>query len=110
MPRLRIIAIVSALLFAVGLLLPGLAVPQTEGENWSLVSGDFGEGTKAIYSSVVYNSQLYVDIGNVNGCEVWRFDGGTSWSKVNESGFGDPLQAVSWSMVVYDSKLYVGTS
>ena len=110
MPRIKIIAIVSALLLAAVLFLPGLAASQTEGENWSLISGDFGDGTKAIYSSVIYNSQLYVDIGNINGCEVWRFDGGTHWSRVNESGFGDPMQAVSWSMVVYDSKLYVGTS
>jgi len=110
MPRIKIIAIVSALLLAAGLFLPGLAASQTEGDNWSLISGDFGGGARAIYSSVIYNSQLYIDIGSVNGCEVWRFDGGTHWSKVNESGFGNPAQSISWSMVVYESKLYVATS
>jgi len=108
MPRIKIIAIVSALLLVAGLFLPGLAASQTEGDNWSLVSGDFGEGTRAIYSSAVYNSQLYIAIGSAYGAQVWRYDAGNHWTQVNESGFGNKDQQNIWSMVVYDSKLYVG--
>jgi hypothetical protein len=42
-------------------------------------------------------------------CEVWRFDGVASWSKVSESGMGRANNSGGRCMAVYDGNLYLGT-
>jgi hypothetical protein len=48
------------------------------------------------------------DISSYPGCQVWRYDGGTSWTQVNIDGFGNNHNTMVRSMATYDNKLYAG--
>lgn len=62
-------------------------------------------------SMVVYNGALYVATNNYcTGVEVWRYNGGTSWTQVNANGFGSSDNDASGSLVVYGGLLFCGTS
>ena len=76
-------------------------------------------GITGVASMTVYNNELY--IGTYTGstlnerAEVYRYGGGTSWTKVSQStpgqiaaGGNTGIQAV-WTMIVFNSNLYVGT-
>ena len=74
----------------------GIATPENNGYAWSLT---------------VFDGNLYSGTANnTNGCQVWRYDGGTTWSQVNTSGFGiaTPGNNGNANLLVYDGKLYAG--
>ncbi len=63
-------------------------------------------------SMAVYNNQLYagtVNYENSNGCQVWRYVGGTSWTQVSPAGLGDANNDMIFAMAVFNGLLYVGT-
>ena len=46
----------------------------------------------------VFEGSLYVGtINQTDGAQVWRYDDGTTWTQVNEDGFGN----VKWGQVYY---------
>ncbi len=93
---------------------------------WSLrtqsTPGTFASGgTSAIGTTtamVVYNGSLYVGTMKAGEAEVYRYNGGTSWTKVSSSTAGvisedasatTGINSVS-SMAVYNGMLYIGTA
>ncbi|MEN9649260.1 MAG: hypothetical protein RL094_227 [Candidatus Parcubacteria bacterium] len=66
----------------------------------------------------VYNGSLYIGTGKVGAAEVYRYDGGSNWTRVSSStpgtiaedaGSTGSIDAVR-SMAVYNGYLFVGTS
>ena len=58
----------------------------------------------------VFNGILYVGTRNDNlGAEVWRYDGGTTWTQVNQDGFGGSSSKAIWDLTEYNNSLYAGT-
>ena len=108
------VAMVAALLLPV-FIFPTAAVAQPL--TWERVNTDgFGftpageMGTAMCMAE--YKGQLYtgtVNYENANGCAVWRYDGGTTWTQVAFGGFGDANNKVAYCMAVYNDLLYVGT-
>ncbi len=74
-------------------------------------AGGFGDADNTgIASSAVHGDFLYVGTQNLQtGTEVWRTLDGFSWDQVNTDGFGAIDNQVSYSMVVFDGDLFVGT-
>ena len=80
--------------------------------DWTRVNaGGFGNPNNiGVFNMTVFGQYLYA--GTVGfGCQVWRTRavGGppyTDWVQVNNAGFGDPNNAIIWSMAVYKSHLY----
>jgi hypothetical protein len=83
-------------------------IPYTD---WAKVnvSGFTPNRNYGAYSMASFNGNLYVGTGAPNGCEIWRFDGG-SWKQVNSDGFGSVMTESAPSMAVFKGRLYVGTS
>ena len=96
----------------------GCEVWKYDGSDWDQVNTNgFGSisNTEAV-SMVFYDppglapQALYVGTSNkTTGGQIWRYDGGTSWAKVNTDGFGDAYNTKIESLCVYDSKLHAGT-
>ena len=65
------------------------------------------------HDMVVYNDRLYAGTMNdIDGCQVWEYNGGTSWTQVNEDGFGianPDLNIAVDSFVVHGGNLYAAT-
>ena len=60
----------------------------------------------------VYKGALYAGVWNarMTGCEIWRYSGsGTSWTKVNQNGFGTKDNNTAETLIVFGNLLYVGT-
>ena len=101
------------------------------GTTWTKVAGD-GVNTswnysgataygpyEAIYTTSVYNGDLYVGLGfsadssAFADAEVWKWSGSGNWTKVGGDGengswdFGQTYESVR-SMAVYNGELYVG--
>jgi len=68
----------------------------------------FGGANIDIFCLARYNGHLYAGTRNLNGFEVWRFNG-SAWSRVANGGLGDPSDQGAWSMAVYNRRLYMGT-
>ena len=92
---------------------PTVAAPG----DWARVNTDGfsmsppGEAGSAL-SMVVYNGNLYtgtVNYENENGCQVWRYNSGTSWTQISTSGLGDANNEMIFGMAVFNGLLYVGT-
>jgi hypothetical protein len=93
------------------------------GTTWTKVSqttaGTIASGGTAsidrIRSSAVYNGSLYVGTEEANATEVYRYDGGTTWTKVSQATAGTIASGGTASinevrsMAVYNGQLYVGT-
>ncbi|MDM8525546.1 hypothetical protein QUF80_19425 [Desulfococcaceae bacterium HSG8] len=88
------------------------------GTGWTKVSEDgFGNipsgYNRSVESMAVLNGELYAGTWNDDdGCQVWRYDGGTDWTKINENGFGKaPFEGLSVALAleIFDEHLYVGT-
>ena len=89
------------------------------GTTWTQVNEDgFGNvpsgNNRSVESMGVVGGILYAGTWNDDdGCQVWRYDGGTTWTQVNENGFGHvPLGdefSVALAMEVLGEELYVGT-
>jgi hypothetical protein len=79
-------------------------------------AGTFGSDTSvdAAFSSVVYNGKVYVGTKETDNAAVYRYDGGTTWTRVSDStpgkiitGDTDNVDAIV--MTVYNGKIYAGT-
>jgi len=86
--------------------------------SWTQINEDgFGNepsgNNRSVESMAVLDGNLYSGTWNdVDGCQVWRYDSGTSWTQVNENAFGNMPSggySVSLSMEVFNGNLYVGT-
>jgi hypothetical protein len=90
--------------------------------NWQKISGTtgtLGGGTGSIASisaMATFNGSLYVGTTNIaNGAEVYRYNGGTNWTRVNFaagqiiSGDTSGIASIS-AMTVFNGNLYIGTS
>ncbi|MFN4294885.1 MAG: PKD domain-containing protein, partial [Thermoflexales bacterium] len=89
-----------------------------DGQNWQQVaSGGFGDPyNTGVLSLVEYNGYLYAgtrhgdwqDDAHPNGPlggEVWRYDG-TTWTRVNDPGFGDVEAHRVERLIVFNNALY----
>ena len=96
----------------------GCQVKRYDGSVWTSVgTGGLGNpDNEEAYCLAVYKSKLYAGtINKADGCEVRRYDGGSTWTQVNDDGFGLGVALDgALSMAVYDDgfgeRLYVGTS
>src|SRR5690606_11780911 len=63
----------------------------------------------------VWNGTLFAGTTEGNGAEVYRYNGGTSWTKVTQASSGQIASGGStnidsaYSMAIYDNSLYLGT-
>jgi hypothetical protein len=96
---------------------------EYDGTTWTHVSTAGFGGTENWPSSplVIYRGSFYVGTSRYEGTEIWEhteehttgtqiweYDG-TTWIQVNIDGFGDLNNHSSYSMVIYNERLYVGT-
>ena len=105
----------------------GAQVWSFDGSGWTWLNeaGFGGPGTRDGSQAqpmvmTVYDNKLYVGVScdlaatdgieSYTGSQIWRYDGGTSWTKVNTDGFGNKYNLNVTCMGVYNSKLYVGVS
>jgi hypothetical protein len=100
--------VVSALLAVVS---PSPVRAQVD---WTQVNVDgFGDSDNwQAFAMAVYDGALYVGTNNnLDGCEVWRWDGPgpSDWTRVASGGFGDSFNRDVASMVVYDGRLFAST-
>ncbi len=109
--------ITLAALFALvlaGLALAPAAAGAAEPWEWTQINEDGFGGAAPLTNEQVaalceFNGQLYASTRNNElGAEVWRYDGGTAWTQVNQSGFGNPANRGTDDLIVYNGKLYVG--
>lgn len=90
----------------------GAEVWAYDGNSWTQVNQDGFSGDSSLWyckNLCVYDGSLYAGVySNYDGCRVFRYDGGTNWTQVNNPGFGDnnndPLAMISWN-----NHLWVGT-
>jgi len=93
------------------------------GTGWTRVSfgagtiGDAGgalSGIDGVRNMAVYNGALYIGTAKDGDAEVYRYNGGTSWSALGTGvagefeGGGEQFDKIH-SMSVYKSQLYIGT-
>jgi len=83
------------------------------GTDWTCVdTGSFASNPGSVLSMISYNGKLFT--GGTYGeeypgtAQVWSYNG-SSWSKENENGFGDPQTSEARAMAVFNNELYVGT-
>ncbi len=107
----------------------GCTVWRFNGLTWAQMVGDLpgtstpsGFGTPfnlEALSMAIYNGRLFVGTNdNALGCQVWSTPDGQNWTvEIGQSGpsspvspgFGDPANFLAYSMLTYDSRLFVGT-
>lgn len=89
----------------------------TNGTDWVQIGTD-GFGTAdnyGIQSMTLFGGKLYISVYFIDfitfdrGVRVYRIDSDSSWTKVNEEGFGDTSNVNSYAMSVFEDQLYVGT-
>jgi hypothetical protein len=85
-----------------------------DGSDWQKVADNgLGDSNNKWASALeVFEGQLYFEIGNNNGLQVWRTGDGTHWERVATQGFGDlSNQFGQWDPVfkVFQDHLYMGT-
>ncbi|MCD4774213.1 MAG: T9SS type A sorting domain-containing protein [Bacteroidales bacterium] len=105
--------------FETGGIMAGAQVWRYDGGTaWTQVNVDgFGivpsGNNRSVESMAVYNDILYAGTWNDDdGCQVWRYEGNTTWTQVNVNAFGNmPTSgySVALAMEVFDEELYVGT-
>ena len=94
------------------------------GTSWTQINvSGFGQGKDAGVARVLieFNGELYAGVRNdtggedpvdMAGAQVWRYDSGTTWTQVNQDGFGNVPSGYNRSvesMAVLDGELYAGT-
>jgi len=84
----------------------GAEVWRYDGASWVRVgrNGLGNPDNSEVVSLCVFHGYVYAGTYNWNdGCEVRRYDGGTSWSLVISSGFGDAYNRGASSMLYNDA-------
>ncbi len=90
----------------------GAYIYRYDDPGWTRVDNGFAGGsssslTSSIWAMADFNGTLYVGSDNsYDGAEVWRYDGGTSWTRVNKPGFGAPYNTSVGAIAVYKGHLY----
>jgi hypothetical protein len=88
---------------------PVIPLVYEGGSNWTLGPKGFGDdnnlGVHVIYADSGF---VYAGTDNVNGGQVWRFDG-TSWSQVNIGSISVPANNLVLAFP-WQGQLWVGTS
>ncbi|MBU1670571.1 MAG: DUF11 domain-containing protein [Actinobacteria bacterium] len=112
--HLTVFLALAALLISALVLMPAASADVLPPWPWSWTRVcDYGFGSEyneGAFSMAEYNGALYAGTYNpTDGCEVWRYDGGTSWTSVATGGIGDPTNTIAMSMTVFGGNLYVGT-
>ncbi len=104
---------------AVAFSLVVLAQSGVLADSWTQANTDgFGDtNNHGACSMSAFGSYLYVGTENTNtGCEMWRSQDGTTWTRVDPGapgpgggGFGDANNVTARSMSAFGSYIYVGT-
>ncbi len=95
---------------------------HNSGSSWTQINSD-GFGNPFNYASVGYegmavlNGKLHIEVTNSNsGCEVWRYEGTTSWTRVDpgapgagDGGFGNADNIEIGNMVINNNRIYGAT-
>ena len=118
--RKRLTVVFTAMVMVMALIVPmflftGVAVAQPL--DWERVNEDgFGFATPAEMASALcmaeYNGHLYaatINYENTNGCAVWRYDGGTTWTQVGSGGLGNANNEGIFCMAAFNGMLFAGT-
>jgi len=67
-------------------------------------------GYSVALSMEVFEGELYVGTRNdITGTEVWRYEGNSNWTQINNNGFGSTNNWAIWDLIVYNDSLYAGT-
>jgi hypothetical protein len=93
---------------------------SSDGQNWSAVMTDgFGDGTNVgIDHLIAFNGKFYAGTWNgtdidpfTNGGQIWRSATGNAgdWTKVVDTGFGDPTNGEIFRFAVFKSQIYAST-
>jgi len=87
--------------------------------DWTRIDqpNSFGDVTNVSAPALeVFGNYLYVGVENFSyisftstGAEVWRTSNGTTWSKVNNDGFGTPSNTGVSALAVFNGYLYAST-
>jgi hypothetical protein len=88
----------------------GCQIYSYDGSDWSLVNTpgfDGGATNNSGACMISYGGKLYCSVG-LTLARVYRYDGGTTWTKVCADGFGDANNIYCRSMAVLDNRLYAG--
>ena len=111
----------------VGTGINGCQVWRMEGVGWTQIVGQGGAGSPtapgfgeasnfSAISMLVYDSNLYVGTDNINGCELWAYNGDDWLKRVGEGlagtegpGFGNPANDIARSLGEFNSLIYTGT-
>ncbi|MBN2027218.1 MAG: hypothetical protein JW854_10720, partial [Actinobacteria bacterium] len=88
------------------------------GTSWTRVdggvspgNGGFGNPNNVNAELAVYKNMLYAGVWNgTEGCEVWRYDGGTSWTCIASGGFGDVNNTQMFHHTLHNNRLYYGVT
>jgi len=101
--------LVIILSIAMVLLIP-VHQPAFPATNWQKVYNN--SDTTIVNDMAQYNSQLYIALGGGDTlyARVKRYNGGTIWSQINTSGFGDDNNLNALSLVNFNDTLYCGTA
>jgi len=79
---------------------------------WENVYNDSDGGTSNNVDDIAtYYGHLYIALWGTSGpaARVKRYDGGTSWTQVNTTSFGDSENYRVLSLAPFDDRLYAGT-
>ena len=98
--------IIIYLLFFMIFLWPQGTVKATE--VWQQVGGNgLGDPNNTTVSTMeVWNNALYAGVGNDAGCRIYRSTNGTTWTKVNNDGFGHPHLRELYDFTAFGGQLY----
>ena len=86
------------------LIFPGVSFSAWEKAN----DNGFGETNTSAWSMIVFENQLYVGTCNVQGAQVWGFDG-MLWNQLADGGGGDPNNICISSITIFNKDLWAGT-
>ncbi|MFH1150768.1 MAG: hypothetical protein V1748_09890 [Actinomycetota bacterium] len=115
--RLRSVSLLVGLALVLGMLALAPVTAAAAPVTWTRANTDgFGAVPPGKSGSAMcmaeYNGHLYagtVNYEDASGCDVWRYDGSTTWTNVATGGFGDANNYIAWSMAVFNGLLYVST-
>ena len=79
-------------------------------------AGTFGSESNldSVSDSVVFRGKLFVAVSETDSAAVYRYDGGTTWTKVTNATSGkaisgDTANIDAFVMTVYNDRLYIGS-
>lgn len=100
---------VVALFITMSLAAPPKAHPAT---NWTRTYTCTSSNATIVNDMVQYGSHLYTALGrgDIAHTRVNRYNGGTSWTQINTTDFGDSGNTGALSLADFNGQLYCGTA